>query len=227
MRHTDWRFMTTHLLLRLTPLAAFAALLAPVQALAHPHVFADARLEIETSADGQIIELRNIWRFDEVFSSSVIMDFDMNSDMQLDTGELAQIGEMVTQSLADFDYYTNVTVNGKDIGTSLPETIKVDYQDGQLLMFFALVPEKDMQLKGKIAVGVFDPTMYAALDFISDEDMAVTGGAASYCARKVVRPDPDEIIAQNQASLTEAFFETTQSSDLSKLLATRLELECK
>jgi len=32
---------------------------------------------------------------------------------------------------------------------------------------------------------------------------------------------------QNQASLTEAFFETTESSDLSKLLATRLELECK
>ena len=137
--------------------------------MAHPHVFADARLEIETSADGHIIELRNVWRFDEVFSSSVVMDFDMNSDMQLDADELAQIGDMVTQSLADFDYYTNVTVNGKDVGTSLPETIKVDYQDGQLLMFFALVPETSMQLKGKIAVGVFDPTMYAALDFINDE----------------------------------------------------------
>jgi len=219
--------MTPHLMPRLPALAVLAALLVPAPALAHPHVFADARLEIETSADGHIIELRNVWRFDEVFSSSVVMDFDMNSDMQLDADELAQIGDMVTQSLADFDYYTNVTVNGKDVGTSLPETIKVDYQDGQLLMFFALVPETSMQLKGKIAVGVFDPTMYAALDFINDEDMAVTGGSAAQCARKVVRPDFDEIIMQNQASLTEAFFETTESSDLSKLLATRLELECK
>ena len=176
--------MTPHLMPRLPALAVLAALLVPAPALAHPHVFADARLEIETSADGHIIELRNVWRFDEVFSSSVVMDFDMNSDMQLDADELAQIGDMVTQSLADFDYYTNVTVNGKDVGTSLPETIKVDYQDGQLLMFFALVPETSMQLKGKIAVGVFDPTMYAALDFINDEDMAVTGGSAAQVARK-------------------------------------------
>tara|TARA_R110002020_G_scaffold145912_2_gene320257 strand:- start:8317 stop:8973 length:657 start_codon:yes stop_codon:yes gene_type:complete len=218
--------MTTHLIPRLPAIAALASLIAPASALAHPHVFADARLEIETSADGRVTELRNVWRFDEVFSSSVILDFDENADMKLDAGELAKIGDMVTQSLAEFDYYTSVTVNGKDIGITLPEAIKVDYQDGQLLMFFALVPDS-IELAGKIAVGVFDPTMYAALDFINDEDMAVTGASASRCARKVVRPDFDEIIEQNQASLTEAFFETTGSGDLSKLLATRLELDCK
>ena len=109
----------------------------------------------------------------------------------------------------------------------LPEAIKVDFQDGQLLMFFAVVPKEELPLDGKIAVGVFDPTMYAALDFINDADMAVTGGSTTNCAREVVRPDPDEVIAQNQASLTEAFFETTGASDLSKLFATRLELNCK
>lgn len=218
--------MNTHLIWRLPAMAALAAMLMPVPASAHPHVFAEARLEIETSTDGLVTELRNVWRFDEVFSSSVIMDFDEDADLKLDAGELAKIGEMVTQSLAEFDYYISVTVNGKETGISLPETIKVDYQDGQLLMFFAVVPDKKLQLSGKIAVGVFDPTMYAALDFINDEDMMVTGDSTSKCSREVVRPDPDEIIAQNQASLTEAFFETTQSGDLSKLLATRLELDC-
>lgn len=211
---------------RLRALALLAGLLYPAAASAHPHVFAEARLEIETSAEGHVIEFRNVWRFDEVFSSSVILDFDENADLVLDAAELAKISEMVTQSLAEFDYYVSVTANGKDIGISLPQSINVDYQDGQLLMFFAVVPDQKLVLDGKIAVGVFDPTMYAALDFINDEDMMVTGGAASRCTNTVVRPDPDEIIAQNQASLTEAFFETTQSSDLSKLLATRLELEC-
>ncbi len=211
---------------RLSAMAMFASLMLPTAASAHPHVFAEARLEIETSADGRVTELRNVWRFDEVFSSSVVLDFDENSDLRLDASELAKISDMVTQSLAEFDYYINVSVDGKDAGISLPEAIKVDFQDGQLLMFFAVVPEKQILLNGKIAIGVFDPTMYAALDFINDEDMMVTGGAAEHCTRTVVRPDPDEIIAQNQASLTEAFFETTQSSDLSKLLATRLELDC-
>jgi len=211
---------------RLRALALLAGLVLPAAASAHPHVFAEARLEIETSADGRVTELRNVWRFDEVFSSSVILDFDENADLKLDAGELANISQMVTQSLAEFDYYISVTVNGKDVSISLPEAIKADYQDGQLLMFFAVVPTSDLPLNGKIAVGVFDPTMYAAIDFINDEDMMVTGGSATRCANTVVRPDPDEIIAQNQASLTEAFFETTGSGDLSKLLATRLELEC-
>ncbi len=210
---------------RLRVLALLAGFLLPAAASAHPHVFAEARLEIETSADGHVIELRNVWRFDEVFSSSVILDFDENSDLVLDPAELANISEMVTQSLAEFDYYVSITANGKDMGISLPQNINVDYQDGQLLMFFAVVPDQQLVLDGKIAVGVFDPTMYAAIDFINDEDMMVTGGPATRCANTVVRPDPDEIIAQNQASLTEAFFETTGSSDLSKLLATRLELE--
>ena len=207
-------------------LAVFMGVCLPQAVSAHPHIFADARLEIETSPEGRVTELRNVWRFDEVFSSSVILDFDENGDLKLDTNELAAISEMVTQSLAEFDYYVSITANGKDEEITLPEAIKVDYRDGQLLMFFAVVPKQKLMLEGKIAVGVFDPTMYAAIDFVNDEDMAVTGGSPEKCARKVVRPDFDEIIAQNQASLTEAFFETTESSDLSKLLATRLELDC-
>lgn len=219
--------MTMHLMRKLPAAMALAALLVPAQALAHPHVFADARLEIHTSANGRVTELRNVWRFDEVFSSTVVLDFDENSNLEIDAAELGKISEMVTQSLAEFDYYMNVSVNGREVEIALPEAIKVDYQDGQLLMFFAVVPSKELHLSGKITVGVFDPTMYAALDFINDEDMMVTGASASQCARNVVRPDPDEVIAQNQASLTEAFFETTKSSDLSKLFATRLELDCK
>lgn len=219
--------MTMHFMRTLPATAVLAALLAPVQALAHPHVFAEARLEIETSADGRVTELRNVWRFDEVFSSSVILDFDQDSNFELDAGELAKIGDMVTQSLAEFDYYTTVTSNGEDVEIALPEAIKVDYQDGQLLMFFAVIPKTELRLSGNIHVGVFDPTMYAAIDFINDEDMMVTGASAAHCTRSVVRPDPDEIIAQNQDSLTEAFFDTTTNNDISKLLATRLELDCK
>lgn len=207
-------------------LAAIAALIAPTTAWAHPHVFAEARLEVETTADGHISELRHVWRFDEVFSSSVMLDFDMDGNFELDGDELVKIGEVVTDSLSEFGYYTTLTVNGADAGFSLPETIKVAFQDGQLLMFFAVVPSDKLPLKGKIAIGAYDPTMYAALDFVKDEDMVVTGDSTIACARTVVRPDPDEVIAQNQDSLTQAFYDTTTNNDLSKLFATRLELVC-
>jgi ABC-type uncharacterized transport system substrate-binding protein len=215
------------LIRNLAALAAATAILAPGFALAHPHIFAEARLEVETTANGQVSELRHVWRFDEVFSSSVMLDFDRNGDFELDSEELASISDVVTASLAEFDYYTSLTVNGADTGIKLPEAIKVAFQDGQLLMFFAVLPKRQLAMSGQIAIGVFDPTMYAALDFMTDDDMVVTGAAAGKCASRVVRPDPDEVIAQNQASLTEAFFNEPSGNNLSKLFATRLELDCK
>lgn len=210
----------------LPALTVVAALTMPLPAFAHPHIFAEARLEVETTSDNRISELRHVWRFDEVFSSSVMLDFDTNGDFVLDGEELARISEVVTGSLAEFDYYTTLTVNGTDSAIELPESIKVAFQDGQLLMFFAVTPDRPVPMSGTIAVGVFDPTMYAALDFVTDEDMVVTGASATSCVRSVVRPDPDEVIAQNQASLTEAFFNEPGGNNLSKLFATRLELNC-
>ena len=108
----------------------------------------------------------------------------------------------------------------------IPDAINVDYKDGQLLMFFTVKPGEAMPLKGKLTFGVYDPTMYAAMDFASDDDLVAVGDKFAACKRAVVRPDPDEVLAQNQDSLTEAFFNDPAGTDMSKLFATRLEMTC-
>lgn len=207
-------------------LAILAASLLPAVAQAHPHIFAEARLEVVTTDDGTVSELRNVWRFDEVFSSSVLLDFDKNTNLKLDADELAELGEIMRASLADFDYFTTVTIDGKDMAIRRPEVINVSFDDNQILIFFAVTPENPLPLKGKLAFGIYDPSMYTAIDFPTDEDLVAQGKAASACKRQVVRPDPDEIIAQNSATLTEAFFNDPSGTDMSKLFATRLELTC-
>src|SRR5690606_35000749 len=162
--------------MRKTLLPAIAlAMLAPQLALAHPHVFADARLEIVSDDNGQVVELRNVWRFDEMFSSSVLMDFDKNTNLELDIEELQEVGNVVRESLADYNYYTALTDNGKSVNVTRPDVINVDYKDGQLLMIFAVNPEVPMALKGTLTFGVYDPTLYTAIDFQRDEDMALIG----------------------------------------------------
>jgi len=207
-------------------LAILAASLLPAVAQAHPHIFAEARLEVVTTDDGTVSELRNVWRFDEVFSSSVLLDFDKNTNLKLDADELAELGEIMRASLADFDYFTTVTVDGKDTAIRRPEVINVSFDDNQILIFFTVMPENPLPLKGKLAFGIYDPSMYTAIDFPTDEDLVAQGKAANACKRQVVRPDPDEIIAQNSATLTEAFFNDPSGTDMSKLFATRLELTC-
>ena len=209
-----------------TVLLAGLAAWTPISALAHPHIFAEARLEVVAGADGTVSELRNVWRFDEMFSSSVILDFDKNTNLKLDPEELADVGQVVLESLEEFSYYTSITEDGKDVKVGKPDKINVDFKDGQLLMFFVLKPGETMPLKGKMTFGVYDPTMYAAMDFTTDDDLALVGDGFSACKREVVRPDPDEVLAQNQSNLTDAFFNDPTGNDMSKLFATRLEVTC-
>jgi len=136
-----------------TILMAALVSLAPAAALAHPHIFVEARLEVVAGKDGSVEELRNVWRFDEVFSSSVVMDFDKNTDLKLEPNELAEVGKTVKQSLAEYDYYMNLTIDGKNVTVQKPDIIHVDYKDGQLLMFFAVKPVEKMPLKGRLSVG--------------------------------------------------------------------------
>ncbi|MBD8651694.1 DUF1007 family protein [Rhizobium sp. CFBP 13726] len=210
----------------LTAAALAAPFAVPAPALAHPHIFAEARLEIVAGADGTVQELRNVWRFDEVFSSSVILDFDKNGDLKLDPHELAELGETIRTSLADYHYFSTVTLDGAQIGIKKPEVFHTTMQDKQLMLIFAVKPEKPVPLKGKLTFGIYDPTMYTAIDFPTDKDLVLKGAGFEKCQHKVVRPDPDDVISQNSASLTDAFFNDPTGTDMTKLFATRMEVTC-
>lgn len=210
-----------------TLLLAAALALAPAAAFAHPHIFVEARLEVVAGPDGNVKELQNVWRFDEVFSSSVMMDFDKNANLKLDPDELKDVGETVRGSLAAYDYYVNMSLNGKVIKVNKPDVIHVDYKDGQLLMFFKVSPAEPMPMKGnRLSFGIYDPTLYTSIDFPTDGDLVTIGDAFKSCTMKVVRPDPDDVIAQNKTSLTDAFFHDPTGTTMSKLFATRIDAQC-
>ncbi|MGN6307392.1 MAG: DUF1007 family protein [Mesorhizobium sp.] len=194
---------------------------------AHPHVFAEARLDVVLSADHQSVKaLRHLWRFDELFSSTVLMQFDKNSDLKLDDAELKDVADTIFSSLAEYDYFQLVTVDGKDVHMNAPSQVMTNFDNDQLIVLFESEPATPIKLAGTIDFGVYDPTFYTAIDFTEDANMAVEG-LPSTCTRKVIRPDPDTAIAQNQKTLTDAFFNDPTGTDMSKIFATKLELTCK
>jgi len=207
--------------------AAIATALAlSGEADSHPHVFAEARLDVMVNGDGAVTSLRHLWRFDDLFSSTVLVEFDQNGDLKLDDAELQEVSNTVFESLAEYDYFQLVSADGKDVAMKPPARLIANYDSDQLIILFESEPKEPLKLAGKIDFGVYDPTFYTAIDFTEDENMAVDGLPSS-CTRSVVRPDPDEAIAQNQANLTEAFFNDPAGTDYSKIFATRLELNCQ
>jgi ABC-type uncharacterized transport system substrate-binding protein len=215
-----------HVLARSTLLAvACAAALAPRPALSHPHVFAEARLDVLVAPDGAVKSLRHLWRFDDLFSSTVLLEFDANSDLKLDAAELKEVSSVVYDSIGEYDYFQVVRADDKPVAMKPPANLIADYQDGQLIILFESEPAETLKLAGKVDFGIYDPTFYTAIDFVEDENMTVDNMPAG-CSRTVVRPDPDEVIAQNQATLTEEFFNDPAGTDYGSLFATKLELTC-
>lgn len=191
--------------------------------LAHPHIFAEARLDVTVGQDRHVELLSHVWRFDDLFSSTVLVEFDKNKDLKLDDEELKDVSDTVYNSLAEFNYFQLVTANGKDVEMLPPAELIADFQDNQLIILFQSKPREPLKLEGTVQFGVYDPTFYTAIDFTEDDYMEVENLPRD-CIRKVIRPDPDQAIAQNQESLTDAFF--SDAIDLSKIYATKLEITC-
>lgn len=214
--------------MRLTATAVRLAMLVavlPADATAHPHIFAEARLDVVVSPAGDLVSLRHLWRFDDAFSSTVLMEFDKNGDLKFDSAELDAVARTVKDSIAEFDFFQFVTANGKDVAMAPPERLVADFQDNQFIIMFESKPSAELKLAGTVDVGVYDPTFYTAIDYVEDDYMSVENLPAG-CRRSVVRPDPDEALAQNQKTLTDAFFDDPAGTDYSKIFATRLEIAC-
>jgi ABC-type uncharacterized transport system substrate-binding protein len=206
-------------------LAIAAMLVSTGAAWVHPHVFAEARLDLAVNPDATVKSLRHLWRFDDVFSSTVIMEFDQNADLKLDDAELEELSQTVFTSLAEYKYFQLVTQEGKDIEMKPPAKLTANFDNEQLIVLFESEPKVPLKLNGKIDFGVYDPSFYTAIDFLQDEHLAVDKLPAD-CTRQVIRPDPDDAISQNQSTLTEAFFNDPTGTNFSKIFATKLELNC-
>ena len=202
-----------------------AALLASGSARVHPHVFAEAKMVLTVLPNGTVDKLSHVWGFDDLFSSTVLVEFDKNKDLALDAGELKDVENTIVDSIGDYNYFQTVMNNGAEVKMKRPPNLTAK-MDGQVLIItFDSSPDKIIPLRGNVSFGIFDPTFYTAIDFTEDADMQAPNLPAG-CTSKVVRPDPEEAMAQNQKNLTDAFFATTDPANMSQLVATRLEVTC-
>ncbi|MCW2306040.1 HoxN/HupN/NixA family nickel/cobalt transporter [Rhodobium gokarnense] len=84
--------------------ASLVALARP--ALAHPHVFIEAKAEIVYDGKGNVVAIRHHWRFDDAFSAFAIQGLDTNGDGEYTREELADLADVNVNSLKDWGYFT-------------------------------------------------------------------------------------------------------------------------
>lgn len=208
------------------PVFALACLVVPGAAAAHPHVLVDVNLEIMRNPAGQMTELRHVWRFDELFSATVMLDFDTDGDGELSHDELEEVSKTVTQSIGEQDFFTEVRLKGETVKFTPPPKIMVSYSDGQILMFFAETFTQPVPVEsGSLLISVSDPTYFVAMEIADESAIQITGNGAA-CKASIIRPDFDKLYSQNSAALTEEFFANPKASSLGDQWMTWINLNC-
>jgi ABC-type uncharacterized transport system substrate-binding protein len=116
-----------------------SALIDAGPAAAHPHVFIDNRVTFVFDA-GKVTALRLAWAFDDVFSDSLLMQFDADGDGAFDALESRAVGEGTLPNLKMFHYFTYVWVDGKELDPIDPAEFAASVDEKRIVTFHMTVP---------------------------------------------------------------------------------------
>jgi ABC-type uncharacterized transport system substrate-binding protein len=159
-------------------------------ALAHPHVLISAHTEIAFNQQGELTNITNIWDFDEAFSAFAIQGYDTNGDGILTRQELQPLAEVNLQSLADYGYFTRITLAGAKTTFGHPKDYFDVFKNEKLTLHFMLPLAKPLDVRGKtFEVDVYDPEYFAAITFAQDQPVRLLDNSTG-CQSFVHRPKP-------------------------------------
>jgi ABC-type uncharacterized transport system substrate-binding protein len=164
--------------------------LAPMAALAHPHVFIDATVEVIFNEAGQAEGLRIGWTYDDFFSMMIIEDraLDPDYDSILTPEAVTALAGFDMQWDEGFPGDTYAFMNDAALPLQRPTDWSADYADGKITSthvrrFETPLPVADDPL----IVKVYDPGFYTAYNVIGTPTL--TG--RDDCAVEVFTPDTD------------------------------------
>lgn len=209
--------------LRRLAVAAGLALTHAAPAAAHPHVWVTARTAFVFDGDN-IAAIRHSWTFDPAYSQYATQGLDINGDGKLDAAELADLASENVAGLNEFDFFSRVKANGKQLSFTKATDSSMTFSEGALTLTFTLPVEPPVPANRALAAEIFDPTYFVSFLFAPGDDAATVIGRADACAISVTRPEQRLF---DDEELSEAFFNAlTAASSFGQDFATRAIVAC-
>lgn len=192
-------------------LGTLVAVSATAPALAHPHVFVEARSEIVFNDRREIAAVRHVWRFDAAFTAFAVQGLDENGDGKLSHEELQPLAKVNVESLAEYDFFTFLDVGEAEAAFAEPQEYWLDFSDGRLTLFYTLPLATPIAAAGKTSeLAVFDPTYFVAFEMTREQPFVLADAPAD-CTLETVRADaPDDETAAKLAQIPQDVREIPQ-----------------
>lgn len=158
---------------RLALLLAFALL--PGYLIAHPHVWIDAHAEIHFDGE-KLNRIVHRWVFDDMFTQSILLDFDGDRNRQIDAAESKAIERDAFSNLRHYGYFTHLVVGSRKIPVTSVERFRASLEDDRLVYRFEIPIDVHVRARWqRIHLGVWDDTYFVEVNY--DSPAAAVYGA--------------------------------------------------
>jgi tRNA threonylcarbamoyladenosine biosynthesis protein TsaE len=157
-------------------------------ALAHPHAFIDASVEVVFDAEGRLSAIHQMWAFDNAFGDVLRLQGDANGDARLDESELDAVEGFLATGFAPFDYYTRVVVDGALLALGAPMEAQASVQDYRLHYEFTIPLAEPVTIQSGAGIDIADFDLNFGLVWVSPPLEAVNLPAGCSLARRDREP---------------------------------------
>jgi len=140
---------------------------------AHPHTFIDVYPSL-TFKDGISHKIHFSWKIDEMTSSMLLMDVDSNGDGKIDAKESKFIEENYFNVFVDYDFYTFIKIDGKQIPFPKIRNFKASIENNRVVYAFDI---EGNFLKEHTAIEFGDTDFYVAM-VLKDKFVTIQGATA-------------------------------------------------
>ena len=166
-------------------------------ALAHPHIFVDARATITFDDAGQVVSVHNSWTFDEYYSSWAVQGLDTDLDGTVTTMEMQPLADDNMRGLYSYDYYTFAGEGPGNLTFGLGRDAVMTYVDGRQTLDFEVPLSAPYMIQDHLEIAVNDPEYYVAITF-ANPDMVKLVNAPANCSASLEDAEPmsDELAEQ-------------------------------
>ncbi len=147
----------------------FILYMVPFLSFSHPHVFIDNRIAVVFNEKG-LKGFNHEWTFDEMFSSTIIQEFDLNADGEFGEEEIKKVEEGAFSNLKEYEYFTDIKINGHQFKIQKVNSFYAEIDSGVMVYEFFIPCEVIAGLeKQEVIISVFDPTYFVQV-MLATED---------------------------------------------------------
>lgn len=138
----------------------------------HPHQYVETFVKIHIEKEGLTgFELK--WIFDEMTSTVIMMDYDLNGDEVLDETEIAEIRSKLFNKLADSNFLVYIFVGEKDFPVRVVEQFNAEFLNYELIFeFFVPCKVPAIAETREVRLSVFDEEYYTLYE-IDEESVTL------------------------------------------------------